>query len=407
MKYDFTSIIDRNGKDAIAMDVEAGVRIGFLCGDGVKIREGFDVIPMWVADMNFPTVPTIPEAIIERAKHPAYGYFNPTEEYFQSIITWHEKRNGVTGLTKECIGYENGVLGGVISALNVICSKGDKVLVHSPTYIGFTNSMTNNGFDMVLSPLKKDENDVWRMDLEDMEEKLRTQNIHAAVLCSPHNPTGRVWERWELEKAMELFEKYDVKVVSDEIWSDLILNGHKHTPAQMVNEWARQNTVAVYAPSKTFNLAGLVGSYHIIYNKWLRDRVRKESSLPHYNDMNVLSMHALLGAYKPEGYEWVDELNQVLTENVNFACDYIRDHFDGVEVSKPDGTYMLFLDCTKWCEKHGKTIEEVQRAGIEVGVIWQDGRIFHGPCAIRLNLALPLSRVKEAMERLDRYVFNA
>lgn len=407
MKYDFTSIIDRNGKDAIAMDVEAGVRIGFLCGDGVKIREGFDVIPMWVADMNFPTVPTIPEAIIERAKHPAYGYFNPTEEYFQSIITWHEKRNGVTGLTKECIGYENGVLGGVISALNVICSKGDKVLLHSPTYIGFTNSMTNNGFDMVLSPLKKDENDVWRMDLEDMEEKLRTQNIHAAVLCSPHNPTGRVWERWELEKGMELFEKYDVKVVSDEIWSDLILNGHKHIPAQMVNEWARQNTVAVYAPSKTFNLAGLVGSYHIIYNKWLRDRVRKESSLPHYNDMNVLSMHALLGAYKPEGYEWVDELNQVLTENVNFACDYIRDHFDGVEVSKPDGTYMLFLDCTKWCEKHGKTIEEVQRAGIEVGVIWQDGRIFHGPCAIRLNLALPLSRVKEAMERLDRYVFNA
>ena len=407
MKYDFTSIIDRNGKDAIAMDVEAGVRIGFLCGDGVKIREGFDVIPMWVADMNFPTVPTIPEAIIERAKHPAYGYFNPTEEYFQSIITWHEKRNGVTGLTKECIGYENSVLGGVISALNVICSKGDKVLLHSPTYIGFTNSMTNNGFDMVLSPLKKDENDVWRMDLEDVEEKLRTQNIHAAVLCSPHNPTGRVWERWELEKAMELFEKYDVKVVSDEIWSDLILNGHKHTPAQMVNEWARQNTVAVYAPSKTFNLAGLVGSYHIIYNKWLRDRVRKESSLPHYNDMNVLSMHALLGAYKPEGYEWVDELNQVLTENVNFACDYIRDHFDGVEVSKPDGTYMLFLDCTKWCEKHGKTIEEVQRAGIEVGVIWQDGRIFHGPCAIRLNLALPLSRVKEAMERLDRYVFNA
>lgn len=122
MKYDFTSIIDRNGKDAIAMDVETGVRIGFLCGDGVKIREGFDVIPMWVADMNFPTVPTIPEAIIERAKHPAYGYFNPTEEYFQSIITWHEKRNGVTGLTKECIGYENGVLGGVISALNVICS---------------------------------------------------------------------------------------------------------------------------------------------------------------------------------------------------------------------------------------------------------------------------------------------
>ncbi len=407
MKYDFTSIIDRKGKDAIAVDVDAGIALGFLGAKDQKVREGFDVIPMWVADMNFPTVPTIPEAIIARAKHPAYGYFNATDEYFDSIIRWHETRNGVTGLTKEHIGYENGVLGGVISALNVFCSKGDKVLLHSPTYIGFTNSLTNNGYDMVLSPMKKDEEGVWRMDFEDMEEKIRTQNIHAAVFCSPHNPCGRVWERWELEKAMALFEKYDVKVVSDEIWSDIILKGHKHTPTQSVSDWARQNTVAVYAPSKTFNLAGLVGSYHIIYNKTIRDRVEKESSLPHYNDMNVLSMHALIGAYKPEGYEWCDELCETITGNIDYACDYIKEHFKGVEVSKPEGTYMLFLDCTKWCEEHGKTIDEVQRAGIEVGVIWQDGRIFHGPCAIRMNLALPLSRVQEAFDRLDKYVFNA
>ena len=265
--------------------------------------------------------------------------------------------------------------------------------------------MTNNGYDMVLSPLKKDENGVWRMDFEDMEEKLKTQNIHAAVFCSPHNPCGRVWEKWEIEKAMELYKKYDVFVVSDEIWSDIILNGHKHIPTQSVSEDARMRTVAVYAPSKTFNLAGLVGSYHIIYNKWIRDRVLKESSLPHYNDMNVLSMHALIGAYKPEGYEWVDELLQVLSENVNYACDYIKEHFDGVEVSKPEGTYMLFLDCTKWCEKHGKTIADVEKAGWDVGVAWQDGRMFHGPCSIRMNLALPLSRVKEAFERLSKYVF--
>lgn len=399
MKYDFTSILDRNGKDAIAVE--------HIPIPGAQVKEGFDRIPMWVADMNFPTVPTVVEAMMERVQHPAYGYFDPSEEYYASIIRWQEKRNGVTGLKPEHIGYENGVLGGVISALNVMCSKGDNVLLHSPTYIGFTMSLENNGYHIVHSPLVKDENGVWRMDFEDMEKKIVKNRIHAAVFCSPHNPCGRVWERWEIEKAMELYKKYDVFVISDEIWSDLILEGHKHIPTQSVSEDARNRTVAMYAPSKTFNLAGLVGSYHIIYNTWLRERVLKESSLSHYNAMNVLSMHALVGAYKPEGYEWLDELRQVLTGNVEFACRYIQDHFEGIEVSKPEGTYMLFLDCTKWCEKHGKMIDELQRAGVEVGVIWQDGRPFHGPCHIRMNLALPFSRVQEAFERLDRYVFHA
>ena len=399
MKYDFTSILDRNGKDAIAVE--------HIPIPGAQLKEGFDRIPMWVADMNFPTAPTVVEAMMERVQHPAYGYFDPSEEYYASIIRWQEKRNGVTGLKPEHIGYENGVLGGVISALNVMCSKGDNVLLHSPTYIGFTMSLENNGYHIVHSPLIKDENGGGRMDFEDMEKKIVKNRIHAAVFCSPHNPCGRVWECWEIEKAMELYKKYDVFVISDEIWSDLILEGHKHIPTQSVSEDARNRTVAMYAPSKTFNLAGLGGSYHIIYNTWLRERVLKESSLSHYNAMNVLSMHALVGAYKPEGYEWLDELRQVLTGNVEFACRYIRDHFDGIEVSKPEGTYMLFLDCTKWCEKHGKTIDELQRAGVEVGVIWQDGRPFHGPCHIRMNLALPLSRVQEAFERLDRYVFYA
>ena len=397
MKYDFTSILDRTGKDAIAVE--------HIPIPGAQVKEGFDRIPMWVADMNFPTVPTIVEAMMERVRHSAYGYFDPSKEYYRSIIRWQETRNGVTGLKPEHIGYENGVLGGVVSALNVMCSKGDNVLLHSPTYIGFTRCIENNGYNIVHSPLVKDENGLWRMDFADMEEKIVKNHIHAAVFCSPHNPCGRVWERWEIEKAMELYKKHDVFVVSDEIWSDLILEGHKHIPTQSVSEDARNRTVAMYAPSKTFNLAGLVGSYHIIYNSWLRERVLKESSLSHYNEMNVLSMHALIGAYKPEGYEWVDELRQVLTGNVEFACKYIQDHFEGVEVSKPEGTYMLFLDCTKWCEKHGKTIDELQRAGVEVGVIWQDGRPFHGPCHIRMNLALPLSRVQEAFERLEKYVF--
>jgi cystathionine beta-lyase len=206
---------------------------------------------------------------------------------------------------------------------------------------------------------------------------------------------------------MELYKKHDVMVVSDEIWSDIIRPGCKHVPTQSVSEDAKMRTVALYAPSKTFNLAGLVGSYHIIYNKRLKDRCDKESSLGHYNSMNVMSMHALIGAYKPEGYEWVEELNETIAGNVDYACDYIEKHFDGVTVCKPHGTYMLFIDCAQWLEKTGKTMDELMKAGWDVGVIWQDGRAFHGQTHIRLNLALPLSRVKEAFDRLDKYVFNA
>ncbi|MCI5596579.1 MAG: aminotransferase class I/II-fold pyridoxal phosphate-dependent enzyme [Lachnospiraceae bacterium] len=402
MKYDFTSIMDRHGKDAIAVDGLGKEGFGFTPDPP---KEGFDVIPMWVADMNFPTVPTIPEAMMERAKHPAYGYFMPTEEYFQSIINWQKERHGVTDLTEDCIGYENGVLGGVMSAVNAFAAHGDKVLVHSPTYIGFTSSLSNGGFKIVHSSLKQDEDGIWRMDFEDMDAKIKENQIHVAVFCNPHNPTGRVWEKWELEKAMEVYKANDCIVISDEIWSDLLLNGHKHTPLQSVSEDAKNRTIALYAPSKTFNLAGLVGSYHIIYNSYLRNRVRAVGSKSHYNSMNVLSMHALIGAYKPEGQEWVDELCQVLSENVNYACDFIKTHFPGVKVSKPEGTYMLFLDCEDWCKTHKKTLDELEKAGWDVGVAWQDGRIFHGEYAIRMNLALPLSRVKEAFNRLEKYVF--
>ena len=402
MKYDFTSIMDRHGMDAIAVDAP-GTPGSFIKGP----RESFDVIPMWVADMNFPTVPTIPEAMIQRAQHPAYGYFMPRQEYYDSIIRWHKERNGVEGLEASHIGYANGVLGGVVSALNVLCSRGDNVLLHSPTYIGFTHALENNGYNIVHSPLYIDEAGIWRMDFEDMEKKIVENKIHAAIFCSPHNPCGRVWERWEIEKAMEIYKKHDVYVISDEIWSDLILEGHKHIPTQSVSEDAKARTVAMYAPSKTFNLAGLVGSYSIVYNSWLKDRMEKEASLSHYNSMNVLSMHALIGAYKDEGYAWLDELLHVLTGNVDYACDYIAAHFEGVEVCRPQGTYMLFLDCTKWCESHGKTIDDVENACWDVGVALQDGRPFHGKCHLRVNLALPLSRVQEAFDRLDKYVFNA
>lgn len=398
MKYDFESIIDRRGKDADAIDV-------LPCHWGeVEVRDGLDYIPMWVADMNFATVPTVTEAIIERAKHPTYGYFSPRDEYYDSIISWHRDVKGDDSLTRESIGYENGVLGGVATALHVLCSQGDNVLVHSPTYVGFTGVLKNNGYHIVHSPLVRDENGVWRMDFDDMEKKIEENHIHAAIFCSPHNPTGRVWERWEIEKAMEIYRKHDVYVISDEIWSDLITKG-RHIPTQTVSSDAQQRTVAMYAPSKTFNLAGLVGSYHVVHNRWLRERMLKESSLGHYNSMNLLSMYALIGAYSPEGREWLGELREVIGANLDYACEFIRDNFEGVKVTRPEGTYMLFIDCKDFCLKNGLTLKELLFKGFEAGVFWQNGEDFNLEYSIRMNLALPLSRVKEAFDRLKKYVF--
>ena len=346
MKYDFTSLIDRHGMDAIAVD-----SWGEIPGMAPNAPdEGFDRIPMWVADMSFATVPTVQEHIIQRAQHPMFGYFNPRPEYFDRIIEWQSRRNGVEGLAPEHIGYENGVLGGVVSTLRAYVQPGEAVLVHSPTYIGFTKSIEAAGYRIVHSPLKLDDQDVWRMDFEDMERKLAQNHIHAAVFCSPHNPCGRVWERDE---------------------------------TQSVSEDARMRTVALYAPSKTFNLAGLVGSYHIIYNETLRDRVCAVSNKTHYNEMNVLSMHALIGAYRPQGYEWVDELNEVIEGNVDYFCNYVDKHFASVSYSRPQGTYMVFLDCTEWCREHGRDIQWLLDEVARVGVGYQDGRPFHGPCHIR------------------------
>ena len=397
MKYDFITVLDRTGADSIAANIDPW---------GVSPAPA-QRIPMWVADMSFPTAPPILEAMHKRLAFPNFGYFSMPDEYFDCILRWQETRNGLTGLKRADIGYENGVLGGVSSAVQALTVPGEAVLLHAPAYIGFTHVLDNLGRKAELSPLRRDENGVWRMDYEDMDRHLKEHSIRLAILCSPHNPTGRVWERWELEKAMELYKKYNVYVVSDEIWSDIILSGHKHIPTQSISEDARMRTAALYAPSKTFNLAGLIGSYHIVYDPWWRDRIKKESSLCHYNSMNVLSMHALIGAYRPEGYEWADELCETLTGNVDFACDYIAKHFEGVHVTKPEGTYMLFVDCTDWCAAHSKTIQDVEKACWAVGAAVQDGVMFHGPCHLRINLASPRARIEEAFHRMDRYVFNA
>jgi len=399
MTYDFETMLERHGKDAIAVDA-----LGISGHAPQPPKEGFDFIPMWVADMNFATAPSIQDAVIERVKHPAFGYFKPTEEYFDSIIDWHKRRNHRTDLTKDMIGYENGVLGGVMSALKALCPQGGPVLIHEPTYIGFTGVLTNAGYDAIHSPLIRD-NGTWEMDYEDMEQKIIDHKIHTAIVCNPHNPCGRAWTKDELAKMMDIFERHQVWVISDEIWSDLMMNKHTYVPTQEVNDYAKMHTIAFYAPSKTFNLAGLIGSYHIVYNEWLKDQVQLASSISHYNDMNVLSMHALIGAYRDEGHVWVDELCEVLSNNINLACDFFT-NVEGVTVTRPEATYMMLLDCEGFVKAHHMSMDELLKAGWDVGVGWQDGRPFFAPYGIRMNFAVPTHKVQEALERLKTYVFK-
>ena len=400
MRYDFTKIIDRHGKDAIAVD-GLGKNPGFA---PEPPKDGFDVIPMWVADMNFETVPTIPKAIMDRAAHPAYGYFSPVEEYYDSIIRWHKIRNNVEGLMPEYIGYENGVLGGVISALTAFAAPGDAVLLHSPTYIGFTKCITENGYKIVHSPLKKDEKGIWRMDYEDMDAKLKANNIHVAIFCSPHNPTGRVWERREIEEAMEVYKNNECVVIADEIWSDLILKGSQHIPTQSISPDARNRTIALYAPSKTFNIAGLQISNIWISNPELRARFRAEVTAAGYSQVNLMGLVACQAAYET-GEEWLKELKIYLEGNLDYVRTFLKENLPEIKLTEPEGTYLLWLDF----KSLGMKEEQLKDLVENKAKLWLDSGAMFGPDGEgfeRINIACPREILKQALTQLAESVHD-
>ncbi|MBR0508334.1 MAG: aminotransferase class I/II-fold pyridoxal phosphate-dependent enzyme [Clostridia bacterium] len=397
MEFDFTTILDRRGRDALAVDV--------VPYRDVTVEDGLRPIPMWVADMSFPAAPSVVEAIKARLGHPNFGYFLLPDVYYDAIIRWQRTRHGVEGLEKAHIGYENGVLGGVSAAIRALTNEGDPILVHSPTYIGFLHVLKDLGRRIVTSPLTRDEAGVWRMDYAGMARKIRENGVKLVIFCSPHNPCGRVWTREEIERAMDVYRDCGCTVLSDEIWADLTFPGHEHVPTQSVSEDARERTIAFYAPSKTFSLAGLIGSYHIVYNEALRKAVTDKGDETYYNSCNVLSLHALLGAYSERGARWVDELLTVLYGNLKYVKTFLESNFPGVSTFLPEGTYMLFVNCRAWCDAHGVTMDELLKRGVRAGVIWQNGADFGDPDCIRMNVALPFTLVKEAMQRLKTRVF--
>lgn len=360
-----------------------------------------DVIPMWVADMDFPTADSVIAALKERIEHPILGYSVISDRYINAISSWQEKHYGTKNLTQDNILYQNSVLGGICSAINVYTQPGDYIITSQATYIGFQASITNLGRNVAFSPLVKDENGIFRMDFEDIERQIKEKAIPMMIFCSPHNPTGRVWERWEIEKVVEVCHKYNVFLFSDEIWADFIVQpGLKHIPTQSVNETAKQICMASYAPSKTFNLAGLIGSYTVCYNPIINQRIRRQGDSTHYNNPNVLSLAACTGAYEG-GEEYVAELLQYIRRNQQYMVDFFNTR-KGVECYMPQGTYLLWVDVAQ-C---GMDIDTVLKEMNKVGVIVNDGRPFQGPTHLRINVACPYSSVVEACSRLEK-VFAA
>ena len=394
--YNFDTVWDRWSKDAKKWDMTKQEGSSFC----TPVNKG-EVIPMWIADMDFATAPSVIEALEERIKHPLFGYFDPSDRYINAIASWQSRRFGTQGIKRENILYHNSVLGGVASAINAFTQPGDYILVNQTTYTGFQDITKRNGRYLAYSNLVEDKDGIFRMDFADMERKIVENNVQMMIFCSPHNPTGRVWEKEEIEGVVNLADKYNIMLLSDEIWADFVMEpGKKHIPTQSVSDRAKEITMAMYAPSKTFNLAGLLGSYSVIYNKHISNRVEKIAGATHYNGANVLSVAACYGAYEG-GEQWLEELLVYVRRNQEYMYNFFTNQCKGVKTFLPQGTYLLWVDV----EDCGMSVDEVISKLTQVGVIVNDGRTFQGKTHLRFNLACPMSMVVQACERMEN-VFN-
>lgn len=356
-----------------------------------------DIVPMWIADMDFETAPSVVEAILKRARHPLYGYTLASPEYHNAIINWHATRYHNPDVKKEYILNHTSVLAGVAAAIEAFTLPADNILINQTTYTGFQSTVKNLGRTLVYSPLYLDENNIYRMDFEDMEKKIVANKIPMMIFCSPHNPTGRVWEKWEIEKIVDMCARHNVLLVADEIWADFVMDPNcVHIPTASVSDKAKEITISQYAPSKTFNLAGLQGSYSITYNPYLRDKINKVITANHSSAVSLLTMEALIGAYTG-GAEYVDEMVKYVRKNQELMCDYFNS-CEGVSVLLPQGTYVLWVNFAGLCEDSGIIRDKLR----EVGVITTDGRNFHGKTFVRFNCACPRANCEKAIKAMKK-----
>ena len=387
MVYDFETIIDRTSKNSVKWTLMK------------RITGLDDLIPLWVADMDFTAPPEVVEALKERAAHPIYGYTAPTEGYHNGLINWLDRRHGWSGVEKDWILYTPGVVAGFSIAIQAYSQPGDKVVIQPPVYHPFKRQILSTGRQIVENPLKIVDG-YYEMDFGDLAEKIddRTKMI---ILCSPHNPVSRVWKREELEKLVKVCEEKNILIVSDEIHNDLILGEIKHTPTATISEDALQRTVTLVAPSKTFNLAGLTNANAIIPNKKLREAFRSQASKGSGHG-NIFGMVAQDAAYN-RGEAWLEELLTYLRGNLKYLEEFIAEKIPGLKLYPLEGTYLAWVDCTSL----GMNDEELNEFMLKKAKLWLDeGTMFGtgGSMFMRINIACPRSILKQALENLEKAV---
>ena len=386
MTYDFDTLTDRSNTNSIKW--EPGV-LKRMFG-----RE--DLLPLWVADMDFKCPQPVIEALTERARHGIFGYSEPSEDYYEAIIDWNRRRNN-WNISKEWFVYTPGVVPAVNYLIHTFSRPGDKVIIQNPVYYPFANSIRKNGRQLVDNPLVL-EGSSYRMDFEDLEGKAKDPLAKILILCSPHNPVGRVWTREELTRLGEICIENDVLVISDEIHSDLILKGHTHTPFAVISEDFAENSVVCTAPSKTFNLAGLQLSNIFIPNIKLRREFRQTMERLSLTRPNTFAITAATAAYR-EGEEWLEQLLEYLKGTVSWVRDFIEKELPGVSLIEPEGTYLAWLDF-RALEPDPKALEKLMLEKAKIAL--DEGYIFGrgGEGFERINLACPRSLVEKAFKAI-------
>lgn len=387
MPTNFDQPIDRTGTHSVKWDYRQ------------KIFGNEDVLPMWVADMDFPAAPAVSKVLEERAAHPIFGYSVPSEELFNSVINWYQKRHNWP-IQKEWLAYVPGVMPGINYAIQEFTKPGDEIVIQPPVYPPFDKSIKNNNRLVINNPLTL-EDGLYKMDFDDLTAKI-SKDTKMLLLCNPHNPVGRVWTRKELEQLGRICVENNILVISDEIHDDIIYSGNQHYPIAHLSEQLAQITITLSSPGKTFNLQGMQMGYAIIPDQAIKKRFRDRLERNWVHLYNPLTIEATTAAYE-EGEEWLDDLLTYLEQNRDYLVDYVQKNIPGIDVIVPDGTYICWLDC-RALELPQEKLRNLMTNNAKVGL--NDGLSFGkgGEGFQRLNFACPGSTLEEGLKRIDEAV---
>lgn len=390
MNFDFDKVIDRKNTNSIKWDFTE------------KFFGEADVLPMWVADMDFEAPPQVTEALLQRVKHGIYGYSGFTDSYYQAVVDWMQKRHEWT-VERDWISYCPGIVPALYWAVRAFTRPGDKVVLQSPVYPPFYAAIERHGCEVVNNPLKLTEG-CYSMDFEDLEQKLADEAVKMLILCSPHNPVGRVWTREELARLAELCRQHNVIVVSDEIHADIIYTGHKHVPLASLSEEIAQISIICTSPAKTFNLAGLQTSNIIIPNKDLRTGFNQVMEDNGMHLPTIFGVKGLEAAYQ-YGEQWLEELLVYLQGNLEYLEHFIEEKIPRVKVVRPQGTYLVWLDMRELGlndEELQKLLVQKARVALNSGAGFGQG----GEGFARINIGCPRSVLVEGLRRIERALIN-